>query len=52
MLIFLDGPHMSGLLSGSSCALIKTPLIPRLANETLYFLYANYYHPITKRRAY
>jgi hypothetical protein len=21
----------------------------RLANETLYFLYANYYHPITKR---
>ena len=46
--IFLDGPHIWPPI-GKLLRSIKTPLIPHMNNETLYFLYANYYHLITKR---
>ncbi len=46
--VFLDGPHIwppfGKLIRG-----VKVPLIPRIANETLYFLYSNYIKGLTKR---
>jgi glycosyltransferase involved in cell wall biosynthesis len=39
--IFLDGPHVWPPI-GKLLRRIHTPLIPRLANETMYFLYSGY----------
>ncbi len=47
-IIFLDGPHIWPPI-GKLIRGIKIPIIPRIANETLFFLHSNYLKGLTKK---